>query len=333
MVDVVIKNFSGDETEIFYRTIETLWVKKVKIGMPVIIGVVGKSGSGKSSFVLSTQEAMYKKIGIAFENYVQACTLIKPTDYAPKVEALLYDKQFKDIFTVQMDEAKFLVAADEWQQFKNKATRTITATCRAIKPMIFFIIAQKRSDIEARTRQTLDYYVEIIRTPGQKPAAKIYEVYEDKRKFNAPEFRTRGIIVSVQNTVSETTSFFPTFRFSMPSDEVWKKYKEYEMPSKDFELHDLLEKMQIDLNKLTGETDKKAKNFVEFLLKNKGELEKFGKFKNKLWSMDKKTFSSLGYSKKEISQIELLFNESYKNFEKNKETEHGRILSEPEKLE
>jgi len=316
MFDIMIKNYTGNEKDILRAIVDRLWIARIRAGIPVMIGVVGKSSSGKSVFTLSTQEEIYKALGLTnIVDFVEPCMLIKPSDYAPKMDRLLFDPLLKQLFTVQLDEAKFLIATDDWQQFKNKATRTITATCRAIKPMIFFLLAQRRSDIEARTRQALDYYIEIVRKPGEKPYAMIFEVYEDKRKFNDPDFKTRPITVCLQYKDGQVETIVPRIHFSMPSDEVWNKYKSIEMPTKSSEIKSLLEQMQREESKLRGETDIKIKQFVEHLKNNPAELEKIGMVTKRGWKVNKSNVGMMGYTTKEIREIETLISKSYSSFE------------------
>lgn len=317
MFDLMIKNYTGNEKEIFQAIIDKLWLSRIRSGMPVMIAVVGKSSSGKSVFTLVTQEEIYHQLQLPIlESFVDPCTLIKPSDYAPKMDNLLFNKDMKDLFTVQLDEAKFLIATDDWQQFKNKATRTITATSRAIKPMLFFLLAQRRSDIEARTRQALDYYVEVIRRPGEKPYAMIFEVYEDKRKFNDPDFKTRPIMVCLQYKDGRTETIVPRIHFSMPTDPIWNKYKSIEMPTKTSEIKSLLEQMQREESKLRGETDIKVKKFVEHMLSNPGEIEKLGNITKRGWKVSKDSVARMGYTNKEIREIEDLITKNYSTFEK-----------------
>jgi len=314
MADIVIKNYSGNEQEIFNKTIDKLFTEKITADIPVIVGVVGKSSVGKSAFILDVQDRIYKKKGINFLPFVEQCTLIKPTDYAPKMKAILFSKECKDIFTIQMDEAKFLVSSDEWQKFKNRATRTITATCRSIKPMIFFILAQKRSDIEARTRQTLDYYIEITRTPNQKPMAKISEVYEDKTYWDSPVFKVRPILISIQTKKGDSVTLIPKIRFSMPSKEIWDTYKSFETKEKTEEINELLTEMEKEAKKISGEADNTSQTFVKFLIDNPIELEKFGKNTKKGWKLNSKIVTGMGVSSKKINLIQNLLNESLEKF-------------------
>jgi hypothetical protein len=324
MFDIMIKNYTGNEKDILKAIVDRLWLQRIRAGIPVMVGVVGKSSSGKSVFTIGTQEEIYKGLGLQdIVSFVEPCMLIKPSDYAPKVDALLFSKECKDFFTVQLDEAKFLIATDDWQQFKNKATRTITATCRAIKPMIFFLLAQRRSDIEARTRQALDYYVEVVRKPGEKPYAMVFEVYEDKRKFNDPDFKTRPITVCLQYKDGRVETIVPRIHFSMPSTEVWDKYKSIEMPTKSSEIKSLLEQMQKEETKLRGETDIKIKKFVEHLMLNPAELEKIGSLTKRGWKVKKDDIARMGYTSKEIIEIEDLVTKSYSKFESKESVVNG----------
>lgn len=319
-IDITIRNYEGDESQILDEIIEKLWLAKIKSGIPVIVGVVGKSAHGKSSFIIYVQQKIYEKLGLDYLDYVQENILLQPLDYAPKMRRVLYDKDLTKVCTLQMDEAKFLLNSDSWQSFKNKATRTITSTCRTIKPMLFFILAQKRKDIDAKTRDSLDYYVEVKRKPGRKPVVEIFEIYESDAKFSQPEMEKRPITIRLDKGDDEEQTIMPLIKPSMPREDIWKKYKSFEEPGKSTEILKILDEMEKDARKIAGQSDEKIKDFVKYLKDNPMEMEKIGSVKRGKWKVDKSKVELMGYGRGQIKEIENMLLDSIENFEGQKES-------------
>lgn len=313
-IDLIFRNYVGQEEQILDEIIDKLWVAKLRAGIPVIVGVVAKSSHGKSAFVIYCQQKIYEKLGLNYKDFVGHNVLIQPKDYAPKVRAVFQEPKLKDVCTIQMDEAKFLLNSDSWQSFKNKATRTITSTCRTIKPMIFFILAQRRKDIDPKTRDTLDYYVEIVRHSKGAPIVEIFEVYEGG-KFSQPEIERRPISVRIENSLGESETIMPKIHPSMPDKEIWNTYKNIEEPAKYEEIMNILDEMDRDALKLSKQTSESLKKYVSFLKNNPGELEKIWVQNKKGGKLDKEAVKLMGYGSQDLKKIEELLFDSVKDFE------------------
>jgi hypothetical protein len=325
-IDLVIRNYEGNEERILDEVIDKLWLAKLRAGIPIIVGVVAKSSHGKSAFVILCQQKIYQKLGLNYLDYVGENVLIRPVDYAPKVRKVLTDPTLKSIVTIQMDEAKFLLNSDNWQSFKNKATRTITSTCRTIKPMIFFILAQRRKDIDPKTRDTLDYYIELVRHAKGAPQVEIFEVYESG-DFSSPVIDRRPITIRMENNSGDSETIMPKFHPSMPNKDIWDKYKAIEEPAKYGEIMNILDEMERDAQKLTKETSSKIKEYVDFVKNNPAELEKVWKTTKTGGKLDKKVIGRMGYSTSDIKKIEELILTSLGSFEKGGESNADELQS------
>jgi len=199
MADIVIK--ANREDEIFTRVIEHLFLKKIKSGMPAFIALVGKSSSGKSALGLFIQDIFYDLLNKDYSTFLQDTILLKPNEYTSKIRNILEgNKKYKHIKSIQTDEAKFVINSEGWMTFRNKAIRTITATSRAVKPMLFIIVAQLMRDIDKPTRLGLDYYFEIKRTPGTRPKVIPYILYEDTSDLEKVKIKKRRLKVGVINS-------------------------------------------------------------------------------------------------------------------------------------
>ncbi len=282
---VHIRNYSGNEEEILDFLVERHWIKRVKAGIPIIIAVVGKSAHGKSAFIVYLQEKILKHYGLNPIDIIQRTVLISPEDYAKKGRAFFYNKELKKAVCLQIDEAKYLLNSDNWQSRRNQAIRKIIATCRTLKPTILFILAQRRKDIDPKTRDTLDYFIKVERSPNARPHIEIKQVYETEYNFESPEIKTKPILVSLETASGDSQSIIPIFNPVMPSKEVWKKYKEMEEPAKAEEILKIFDELEKLAELESGGQSKKIQEYVSFLKENPGELDKIGRLLRGKWKL------------------------------------------------
>lgn len=299
-----IKNYSGNEEEIIDYLIERHWIKRIKAGIPIIIAVVGKSAHGKSAFVVYLQEKILKYFGLNAVDVIQRTVLISPSDYAKKGRDFFYAPELKGAVCLQIDEAKYLLNSDNWQSRRNQAIRKIIATCRTLKPTILFILAQRRKDIDPKTRDTLDYFIKVERSPGKRPHIEIKQVYETEYVFENPEIKTKPILVTLESKTGESHSIIPVFNPVMPSKEVWAKYKAIEEPAKSEEILKIFEELEKIAEIEAGSQSTKIKEYVTFLQENPIELEKIGKLVRGKWKLNHSAVKRMGYKQSQIREIE-----------------------------
>lgn len=313
-VDVIVR-WKGSEEELMNDILTNLFIKKLKAGMPIFISIVGKSSSGKSAFSILIQDIMYKARELDYLDYVEETILIKPSQYSNKVKQMLNmkDKKMKKAFTLQTDEAKFLINSESWGSFRNKAIRTITATSRAIKPILFIVIAQLMRDIDKATRLSLDYYFEITRSPGVSPKVIPYVLYEDTTDVEKVKIKKRRLTAVIIYPDGSQRKVLPIFRPKMPRKELYEKYQSFEVKSKEEEIFALLDELDKDIEKLSGDYSAKVKEFAQHLIDNPTELEKLGEFKRGKWKVNKSTMQKYNYTQNQFKMVEELV---AKKFEK-----------------
>lgn len=322
-----IKNYSGKEEEILDYLIEHHWIKRIKAGIPIIVAVVGKSAHGKSAFVVSLQEKILKIFGLNPVEVIPRTVLISPQDYAKKGRDFFYNPELKKACCLQIDEAKYLLNSDNWQSRRNQAIRKIIATCRTLKPTILFILAQRRKDIDPKTRDTLDYFIKVERYPNERPHIDIKEVYETESNFEKPEIKTKPMLVHLENKLGESQTLIPVFNPAMPSEEVWAAYKAIEEPAKSEEILKIFDELEKIAEAEAGGQSAKIKEFVEFLKSNPLELAKMGKFTRGKWRLDSKMIKRIGYGSAQVREIEKSLRESLSVFkgEIEGELENGNV--------
>lgn len=324
MADIIIK--ANNEQEMFVRVIENLFLKRIRAGMPVFIALVGKSSSGKSAFGLLMQDIFYDLLGKDYSKFLLDTMLIKPDQYTSKIRKLLDgDKKFKHIKSLQTDEAKFILNSEAWMSFRSKAIRTITATSRAIKPMLFIIVAQLMRDIDKPTRLSLDYYFEVKRSPGSRPKIIPYVLYEDTSDPEKAKIRKRRLKVGVINSKGQRSEILPIFRPVMPRKKVWDVYKKDEVAAKKEEIFKLLDDLDKDIAKMSGTYSKKIEEFANYLIENPVELEKIGKINRGKFKIGADAKTKYNYTSSQMKQVEQLITENMEKVEdKEKEMLGGK---------
>ena len=329
MHDFQVK-WQGDVQSTTNKIIEHLFVNPLKAGMPITIALVGKSRVGKSVFALAVQDAMYKVYGDDFLDILEHVVLIKPVHYATKVKAILKGETpiHKRCRTLQMDEAKFLINSDEWQSLRSKTIRTVAATSATIKPIAFFIVAQMLGDIDSKTRRTIDYLFVITRTPGKKPKVVPYTFYEKIDDLDRVKIKPRRLTGLIEYPNGKFVQYTPTFRPSLPRQEILDKYHSFEEKDKTEEIFNLLDDIEKESNKLSGQDKIKLKEFAEYLVENPDKLEDIGAVnKSGAWKFSKDALGRYNYSSKEFKEIEEFVRRSFQDRKLKEMNEYGNAES------
>jgi len=304
--------WKGNEEATAEEMIWSLIGKPLKAGLPITIALIGHSRAGKSLFGLKIQDIIYSRLGVDFADIVEECVLIKPSHYAEKIKNILEGKdKLKKAQSLQMDEAKFLLDSGDWHSFKNKAIRTIAATSASIKPIVFIIVAQMVSDIDPKTRRSIDYMFTVKRSYNQKPSITgmtFYEKLEDIDKVRIKPRAIRGIVHFEEQNQSKQV--IPKFRPSLPRKEVLDKYLSFEQDNKKEEIFALLDQMEKQANDLTGKNVEKLKEFAHHLVLNPHEFALIGKVNRKgKWGFSKDAKDRYNYGSTEFKQIEQFVND------------------------
>lgn len=316
MSDFQVK-WQGNVEDTTKEIFRHLLVNPLRSGMPITVATIGKSRAGKSVFDLLLQDIVYKDYGDNFIDIIDKVVLIKPTDYASKVRAILKEETpiHRRCRTLQMDEAKFLINSDDWQKLKNKAIRTIAATSATIKPMIFFVVAQMLGDIDSKTRRTIDYLFIVKRSPGKRPRVIPYVFYEKINDLDKVKIVPRRMFGLVEYPNGKMVQYTPTFRPALPSKELLDKYHSFEVKDKTEEIFSLLDDIQKEANELSGFGRIKLKEFAQHLVNNPDELAELGSWAKTSgkWRFNKDAMGRYNYDNKQFKDVEGFVQEIIRN--------------------
>lgn len=304
------------------------WVyKRLKAGMPVTTITHGKSRSGKSRYMLKLQDRLYAKYGIDFVSIVKDVVLIKPRDWGKKARAIFEEKtpEAKQALSIQMDEAKFLLNAADWQKLKNRTIRTIAATSGVIKPVWFIIIAQNLKDVDPKTRETCDLIMDVRRSPGNKPTVTCTLPYEKIVDLSTIKIMPRGFNGNIVYPDGKQEHVLPVFRPSLPRKEIEHAYSSFERSDKTEQIFALFDELDKETEKLVGEEKNKLRETAEFLVAHPEELQKIASIKHNKYKMGlaaRKRFEE--FTEKDFKRLEEFVNGELKRkaeTEANKKTD------------
>jgi hypothetical protein len=280
-VDFRVK-WTGSEEETADNIIVDWVYRRLKAGIPITTITYGKSRAGKSRYLLKLQDKLYAKYGIDFATLVETVVLIKPKDWGKKARAVFEEKtvETKNSKSLQMDEAKFLLNASDWQKLKNRTIRTIAATSGVIKPIWFIIIAQLLKDVDPKTRETADMIMEVKRSPGHKPSVTITIPYEKVYDLSTIKILPRAFNGNIIYPDGTNQHILPVFKPSMPRKEVEDAYNAFEKSDKTEQIFQLFDELDKETNKLVGDEVNKLAELSDYLVSHPEELQKIARIKS-----------------------------------------------------
>jgi hypothetical protein len=170
-------------------------------------------------------------------------------------------------------------------------------------------------DIDKPTRLGLDYYFEIKRSPGTRPKVVPYVLYEDTTDPEKAKIKKRRLKVGVINSKGQRSEILPIFRPVMPRDKVWSVYKNIEVASKKEEIFKLLDDLDKDIEKMSGDYSVKIKNFAQYLIDNPVELEKIGKVSRGKFKIGKDAKIKYNYTNSQMREVEKIITDKMEKLE------------------
>lgn len=269
-IDFVVE-WCDDPFELSARILYALFVQPLKGNMPCIVVCVAKSGRGKSYSVISMMDAIYTLMGIDLREYLTKSIIFNPIEYGEKTKALLYERSLKDLVFAQLDEARDLIGAKNWQKFINRVVPDVQATSRTIKPLTFFIVTQSILDVTKDVRRQIDYYAVFSRKKHGPAKMKLYEIYIDDRDVERPKLKKRRVYGIIRKDGIPLRTF-PVFVFKRPRKELVDQYEPLNFEYKTAYIRRRLEELMQSLKKsLTTETEK-VEAMVGFYVSNPNYL-------------------------------------------------------------
>lgn len=251
MTDFIV-DWQGDEESTVKTIIQKLICNDLDDGLPTLIVLTGRSGSGKSYTCIKIQKWLYEKRGLDYKNYMQKNIVLSPLDYSKMIKQVLRNPELKEVFTIQIDEGRFVVGAENWGTFINAAIGHVNASARSIKVMATFMITQSLRDIDKRLRDTINLQL-VCRKDEGHVFVSFRKFWIDDSDVEKPRLRYRtpsGIIRFKDGTKQRIRL---RWRPTMISKEFYKPYEDMMVPIKGSLIDDKMDKLINKIAKEVGE--------------------------------------------------------------------------------
>ena len=170
-----VVNWNGSEEETIKTIIQRLFLNDINDGKPLLIVITGQSGSGKSYTAIKIQDWLYQAKGLSYKEYITKNISLSPKQYAAQIQEILNNPELKKVFTIFIDEGRFVVGAENWGTFINATIGHVNASTRSIRVMVTFIITQSLRDIDKKLRDAINFQIVCRKHSG--------EVHVTFRKF------------------------------------------------------------------------------------------------------------------------------------------------------
>jgi len=270
------------------RIIYSLFVRPLKKNKPRIIFMGGDTGEGKTFSVNTFMKIILKTQGIIkdekeFREYINVINIFQPLEYGIKTKTILFDKKYKKINTIALQEAREIVKAKRWQEFSSQAVADINAQARQIKRMCIFVVSQFIRDITTDVRYSLNYYLTVYRAMGGNGRAmvRIQRIWKDDRDLEKPKIRKRGIAGYVIYPNGRRRYIKPKYlELKNLEKQTAKILDELDTKAKKPIIEKKLEELMRRLQDEFGLKDDKIGAMVEFYTNNQESLKLIGKRTN-----------------------------------------------------
>lgn len=306
-----IVDWQGSQEATVKVIIQRLVLGEIDDGKPMLIVFTGKSGTGKSYTSIKVQEWIYEKRGLNYVDWLQHNIVLSPLNYGNQIKEILRNPILKPIFTIQIDEGRFVVGAENWGTFINATIGHVNASARAVKVMATLMITQSLRDIDKRLRDSVDMQL-ICRKEEGKVFVKFRKFWIDDSDIEKPRLRYRVPVGTIKFPDGTKQRIKLTWRPKMIKRELWEPYEEMMVKEKgsiiDAKMDKLIEKMK----KEAGETNVgKAEQIAERFFKDRALLLQFGRIQNGHWVPNEKT-EVFGFKKEEMKAMRKSLNEKLK---------------------
>lgn len=309
--DYVIKHdFDYDNNqEVLKKILHSIVIRKIKANKPVVLCIVGGSGSGKSRSALRLQEILCELQGINFEEAYPIMNIHTPLEYSEKLKKLLYDKNYKKVNIVTIHEAREIVPSKEWNSFLVKAIAKVNVMSRAVKRLIIIVVSQYVSDIALDIRKTFNYYISAQRTTGSAwlRIQKFWVDDYDVEKIKTRKASIRGIVI---NHKGQWISHRPArFKIGSANPVVVRRFDKDDTEAKAKIIDSQLDDLMTDLKTKLGIKTDRVKQMVEWYATRPDLLQEMARNTRGKIKLKPDAVKAHQLTKQEVEQFEKQINQ------------------------
>lgn len=264
--------------ELTKRILYSIIIKPIKAKKPRVIFIGGDSGEGKSFTVLRLQEILLEIQGLKLEDYIKNINVITPIEYPQKLDALLFNKEYKKVNIIGMHEAREVIKAKLWHGFLAQAIGDINAMSRTVKRLCIMIVSQFIRDITTDVRYTLHLYCKIRRPVGKRARLYINVMWKDDRDLEKPKLRKRKLSGYIVDPKGRYRRYVPQyFEMSKPRKENVQVFEKMDYDAKAAILRGKINKLIKEMKDEIGEKTKKVDVMVDWYIQHPDSIPKIGR--------------------------------------------------------
>lgn len=243
---------------------------------PCVIAIDGGSGEGKSETGLKIADVILKRQGIDLLEMMDYIEVFTPFEYATKLNNILFSKdpKLKKLNVFIIDEARIALDSDKWRDFVQQAIDDVQALSRGVKPMVFIFITNTLKSIQSSSRYTINYEIEVSRSPNNKADARIFRFGFDNRDPDKIKFIKSTMMGLIEKDGVRYKVYPSKISMRRARPEVVEKYKELANKAKTNILQKKMELMQKRLEKETGYGISRIEAMVLYYSEHRDELQK-----------------------------------------------------------
>jgi len=262
-IDFVVE-WSDDPELLGHRIIQHITVNRLRAKKPVIIGLTGDSGEGKSYTALKIVDIINEYYGIDTAEHIDDIVVYTPLEYTKKLDRLLFDKSLKRIHTLIIDEGRELIKAKLWYDFVRQAISDVNAMHRQIKPLCVVVVSQDFGDVLKDVRKTMTFYGRCYRPLYGNTNFELYRLWKDESDLENIKLRKRRLRGYIVKNGRRNLFICGRFRVKLPRKEIIEKYEQLSFERKAKIIRQKLETLLKQIEKEIGPGFDKIEQLVNW---------------------------------------------------------------------
>lgn len=322
-------SFQDDPTKLNQSMLSYAWLARNKAGKNTFVAHTGESREGKSSNTIYELDFMLAERGISIKKHIHDIMVYTPFEYPEKLQNILYEKPYKEIPFLVLDDSRFVVGAKNWQSFSNRAIANVASISGRIKPITLILNTLFLGDIDKEIRLMLNFWGSTYRPLSGPSEMRYYRFWLDEidpERLRLRKRKFKGIVLKGK----KPQMYEPKkFVFPRPQKEIWKMYDEESYRAKGRIIQKKLDELLVHMKKQIGINDR-IEALINFYSDKEfperyNELMEHFEFKYKKLRLRKEANEVLGLSKEDAREFTQRISEK---FRKNEGVKKNVISSE-----